>query len=303
MELSQFSDLDEDLNLFEEDDWNFLSVDATAYNSEYYNDIYDKDFKTTPVYKVVLATICVSLLVCGFGFSAYTFFKPYVRSQLYTKEYESTKTLLTSEDALLSAERVVGGVQASSKEYVKVSKVVSGYFQVLSSGKNLAELNSYCEDTSTFANKYNDLVKSMEYAFDNSDCNARLLAKFGSYCSLNKINTVIKKDGVYYCYLNLSVPSSDDMVEYVYSHQYDFTKHFMAGDLDAGSVTRYFLDVVSSSAIPRKAEEFCIELKEDKLGDLYISDDSVIYVRCVSAYGSAMNTIYTILGSALTTTF
>lgn len=303
MELSQFSDLDEDLNLFEEDDWNFLSVDATAYNGEYYNDIYDRDFKTTPAYKVVLATVGVSILVAGLGFSVYSMVSPYVKSQMYEKEYESTKALLTSEDAMLSIERVAGGSQASSKEYVEVSKVVSGYFQVLSSGKNLAELNKYCEDTSIFANKYDSLVQSMEYAFDDSDCNARLLAKFGSFCSLNKINTIIEKDGVYYCYANISIPSADDMVEYVYLHQYDFTKHFTSFDLDAGSITRYFLDVVNSSAVPRKAEEFCIELKRDACGNLYISDDSIIYVRCASAYGSAMNTISMILGSALTTTF
>ena len=96
------------------------------------------------------------------------------------------------------------------------------------------------------------------------------------------------------------MPSYIDMYEYIYMHQYHFTKHFNTVEITQANVLKYFLEVIEEDHIPMASKEYCIVFSKDANGNLKIQDDSQIYEDVSSVYTSAIQQIIQLLEGTLT---
>ena len=155
-------------------------------------------------------------------------------------EYEDV-IIVGLDNMMQRNERVayVEGSLCDDNVIIEASSLCSDYFNVLNSESSYNYLDTLCLNKSDFNTVYQNYVSNMNYSYDINDCYARLLRYFGSYCRLNKIQKVIYKDGTYYCYMAMTVPSQDDIQGYIRLYSYNFTKHFTITDINEGNIVRY----------------------------------------------------------------
>ena len=134
---------------------------------------------------------------------------------------------------------------------------------------------------------------------DENDCEARMLRKIGSYCSVSRINKIIEHNGQYYCYVSIYLPSEQDMYEYIMMHQKPITQEFNGGTFTQGDVIQFLLKLIEEMSVPCTSDEYCIKFVKDKDNNYKIVDDSVITSSCLNTYSSALQQLYTILGEKL----
>ena len=294
---SELKSLDDELNLFEENDWDFLSViNSYDTNFEYFNDVRDTDFdksNSSFIREHIFSLLSLIIVLIACIFTAIS-----TSGILDKKEYYDTlnmKSVNSGRDYL----NYVDGSEVDSNTLLRISWVLNNYFNCLQAEDDYNSLNEYCSNSSFFANTYYDAVSKVEVLYDKNDCYARSLRKFGGLCRLLKINKIVYKDGVYYCYLNMSLPTKDDMIEYVYLYSYNFTKEFNTYLPTEAGIVKYMLDLMETNQVPCSSVEICLELRE-KDGTFSIVNDSYIATICVDAYTTVVNQISLILGSNLT---
>ena len=296
--VNEVQSLDDELNLFEEDNWDFMAVlDNHDTNYEYFNDIRDTDFdkkSSSVTLKSLAPMICVAafLLVAGFvTMKAVGVFDS-------NEDYQSVANTVTVKDSV-SLQRVEGK-QADSSELIDISKVLQTYFDVLRSESDYTQLNDYCKNSSTFSSTYYTCTDKVVSLYDNNDCYARALREFGSFCSVGKVNEVIVKDNIYYCYVNLNIPSSNDIYEYIYLYSYNMTKFFNMNDLTEANMVKYLLETTAENPISCTQTEYCLKFVKTQDGSFKIVDDSSITSICTDAYTNAISQMSSILGGNLT---
>lgn len=293
---TEIANLDEELNLFDEDEWDFFqTLQPQDKNYEYFNDIMDKEFKKSIIPDYIKSALIVSFISISCLVVVIIFFVQY--GLVLDTDYEATKGISSTGKSTIN---YVDGKECSSEDLVEASKTLAGYFGVLRNKSGYNTLDMYCKDSSVFKSMYNMYLNQMKTSYDTNDCYARLLSAFGSYCTVNNIDKLIEKDGKYYCYVVLNMPSQDDIYEYVYLYQYNFTKHFMSTDATEGNIIRYLFDLTEISAIPCTPQEICLELEKDGNGEFKIISDSIIVDNCVISYTNAINRIVSILTGNLT---
>lgn len=293
--LSEIANLDEELDLFTEDEWNFSKVTVHDTNYQFFDDTYDLEFRKTnaiDILKVLLVILAVVLVLI--------YIVILYRKLSYIEDDNSASALanvLTVEQKTLSLDRIKG-VESTSETTIEISKTLSRYFTILKTKDSLSSLDALCVSESHFSSAYNSYVHSMEYAYDTYDCYARILREVASCYSINRVNTVIEKDGVYYCYVELNAPSSNDINNYVYGYSYNFTKHFNSVDINEANIVRYVLDLTEISNIPCSTSEYCIEMVKCQDGVYRIKDDSALAIKCIGTYSLIVNSISKILGGS-----
>lgn len=285
--------LDEELNLFDEVDWDFLNVSETAENYEYYNDIRDLDFeeesalgifKNELVPLIILGIITILSIILSLGVLGV-----FKKSQ----SYESILSMESSEKAGSNTMNYVDGNECSNSDMVAISKTLSNYCGILKTKSNYNDLNSICSE-STFASSYKGYTDSIKESYDINDCYARGFSQFGSFISVNKIDRVIEKDGTYYCYVYLNVPTSENIFQYVYMHQYDIAKYFTNRSISEDNIIRYLIDTTEQSAITTTSVGYCIEF--EKQGEsLVLKDDKVFTDDTINSFKEATSQVTSVI--------
>ena len=158
-----------------------------------------------------------------------------------------------------------------------MSELVSKYFNVLNSRGNYKSLYSLCTVTSTYADTYDSRLKSVKSSFDHADSFCRLFREYGSLVGLMKVNKVILNNGIYYCYIGVSFPTSDNIREYAQANAINLTKEFQSYIPTEAGIVKYWLD-----------------------NAYQIIDDSVFASICIDAYSSSISYVTEILGTKLT---
>lgn len=294
---NEIKSLDDDLNLFEETDWDFLSVvDNQDTNYEYFNDIRDTDFDKRYKFKlknyaVQIAGFCAVLVLCSV-------IAIKVTGILEKDDYNQVASMSSVNQG--AATYYESGDDASSEDLIAISGVVNDYFKVLKAESDYNSLYNYCATTSNFADTYYSVTGKVQTVYDDNDCYARMLRELAGFCSVNKVTKVVVKDDTYYCYASVNMPTSNDVYEYAYLYQYNFTKKFANTAPTESGIVQYLLDTTNENPISCSSQEICIKFV--KKGDSFkVVDDSFITSTCSDAYTSLVNQISRILGSNLTT--
>lgn len=294
---NEIKSLDDDLKLFDEEAWKFLGVvDNHEQNYEYFNDIQDVDFKIqTRRQKIIdmmpfITLICVVITCCVIAVS--------FSGTLDFTDYNKFKSSLTGQNHV-STMQYVSGADVTDACLSDVNKVLQGYVNVLKIANKYDDLYNYCVTTSTFADSYNSYTSRISSLMDENDCEARMLRKIGSYCSVSRINKIIEHNGQYYCYVSIYLPSEQDMYEYIMMHQKPITQEFNGGTFTQGDVIQFLLKLIDEMSVPCTSDEYCIKFVKDKDNNYKIVDDSVITSSCLNTYSSALQQLYTILGEKL----
>ena len=294
---NEIMSLDDELNLFDEREWNFMSVvDNHDDNYEYFNDIRDTDFDKHSKARFnerlyVLSGMFVLMLMCLIVTLRVTVFTD-------KADYEALKQMQSIQQTTISNR--IDGDKVDSDEVVKVSKTIDSYFKCVSAEGDYNNLYNYCIPTSTFADTYYGATSKIETIYDTNDCYARALRQFAGYIHLNKVSEVIYKDGIYYAYINATIPTVSDVNEYIHMYSYNFTKEFQDGHISEAEVLKYLLKNIEENRVPTSSVELCIKLNI-KNDEFRISDDSAVTSTCVDAYTTAVNQLTTILGGNITT--
>lgn len=294
---NEIKSLDDDLNLFEETDWDFLSVvDTKDTNFEYFNDIRDSDFDKRnrfriKDYVVQIVGICAVLAICSV-------IAIKVSGIFNQDEYKQVAGIASvNQGAITNYEQ---GDDVSNEDFIAISGVASDYFKILKSESDYNGLYALCATTSSFADTYYSVTNKVQTVYDDNDCYARMLRELAGFCSLNKVTKVVAKDDAYYCYLSVNMPTSNDVYEYAYLYQYNFTKKFSNSVPTEAGIVQYLLDTTNENPISCSSTEICVKMiKKD--GSFKFVDDSFATATCSDAYTSLVNQISKMLGANLTT--
>lgn len=289
----ELKDLDDSLNLFTEDNWDFFGVSESEPNYEYFNDIrdnsFDKDVTKSDRSKTILLCCMILCLFISLGLVGVNY--------LGLLKKDDYKSLYMNKDNVKSSMCIdyVKGESASNDDTRSIINVLNGYFGVLNSESSYEQLYTYCKMTSSFTDIYNSFTSKITSSYDINDCYARSLREFGSFCSLDSIDRVIYKDGIYYCYANITIPSKDTIYEYVYENKYNFSKHFNSTNITEQEVIKYMIETLDTFAVPKSPQTLCIKFSKD----FKIIDDSIITSSCIDSYTECVNQIIQVAGNTL----
>lgn len=288
--------LDEELNLFDEDDWDFLSVADGSRNFQFFEDIPDREFQYKEPKRGRFFGFVTLSAICG-ACIAFLIITCY---QMLLSPHLSTDEQVANAVNEVSAKRMdyIDGESIKSDEFIMVSEVFNDYFTTLNKQSDYSNLDSLCTIESNFASVEKKYRTDASASYDTEDCYARALREFGRYISLANISEIRLKDGIYYCYVNLNVPDTDDFYEYYFRYKYEMTKHFNSYELDYINVTRYLLSVTDNNDIPLDKKEYLFKVTYED-GKYLITDDSQITSICTDAYNVSINNITNILGGTL----
>lgn len=288
--------LDDEIKIFDDDRWDLLDISNDTVNFEFFNEFEDtREFESQrlnfflTIAQMVSLVIFACLILLGFASKIGFFDKDGLDEAQNIARYDTeVKT------------QYVEGEEGSNEDIIETSKVLGNYFNILKNEADYSLLDDCCLTSSTYTANYNNYTANMVDNYDMNDCYARALKSIGGDCRLNKVNKVIIKDNLYYCYASLNMPSYIDMYEYIYMHQYHFTKHFNTVEITQANVLKYFLEVIEEDHIPMASKEYCIVFSKDANGNLKIQDDSQIYEDVSSVYTSAIQQIIQLLEGTLT---
>lgn len=290
----EFQALDEELNLFEDSDWDFLSVLEThEENYELFEDVEDvslsevaKDRYYQLMHTALLGVIALILIV---------WFGGIVLSRRDAK-YESFQVAVDSKGTI----NYINGTEVSGETLIDLNKVLSSYFNTMQSKSDYSNLSYMCLDKSAFEQSYRDALSKMSSNYDKYDCRARAMTEFGSYLKINKIKKAIEKDGKYYVYCDITIPSEDDVNEYIHLYSYNLTKNFMNNEVNSQNIARFLLETMDSSPVPCTTNVLCFEMVKADDNTMRLTSDAQINSIVNSAYETAVEQISLILGSTLT---
>lgn len=285
--------LDEELNLFDEANWDFLNVSETAENYEYYNDIRDIDFEEESALRIfknelvplfILGVVAILSIVLCLGVLGV--FKN-------SQNYENILGVENSDKSSTNIVNYIDGDECNNSDLVLISKTLSNYCGILKAKSSYSNLNTLCSESSFF-NCYKDYTDNIKESYDINDCYARGFSQFGSFISVNKIDRVIKKDNTYYCYVYLNVPTNEDIFQYVYMHQYDIAKYFTNREINEENIVRFLLDTTEQSAISSTSVGYCIEFEKSG-SDFIIKNDKIFSDDAINSFKEATTQVTNII--------
>ena len=270
---TEIAKLDEELNLFEENEWNFLEVLEThETNFEYFDDSLDLDFtighRISNELKIVLGAVCfLAFIIVG----CFAMLIWYSNNSLDTNNYVSNENQTTE---------YINGVEADSTALINASNTLSRYFQILKSQSNLVRLDECCVGKSNFASTYFNYIDQMKENYDSADCYSRAMKLFTESVEYESVDKVVIKDNIYYVYVKMNSPSSTSIEEYWYSIQFNISKHFSSGSVTETDLEKYLIEVVNPNDIPVSDEIWCFEMKEMSDGTFKIISDAQLTELC-----------------------
>lgn len=293
----EIQSLDDELNLFEENDWDFMSViDTQGNNYEYFNDIRDTDFdirKVNPVTLISYVALATSIL----AMMLIVVLK--VTNVFDDAEWRELNSIQSVQGGGVVTQ-ISGGEQATPEELIEVSNLLGSYLRCTQSRNEYHTLDAYCVGNSQFAKKYYDSVNSVITIYDINDCYARGLREFAAMYNISRINQVLKKDGIYYCYVTVEYPTIYDVSEFIQMNNQTFVKKFQGGyDINEASVAKFLLEVITESPPPKTTSDICLKVQSED-GDMMLVDDEFMLSMASDDYSVAVNQVLKSLDSLLT---
>ena len=289
---TEIAKLDEELNLFDEVDWNFYEVlDTHETNFEYFDDSVDLDFtigkRISKEVGMILGSVALLVVLIVGGFSTIIW-------------RDNNKELINQEVYTAPKVRYIDGVEADSASLIEASNTLSRYFQILKLQGDFSSLDEYCVDKSDFAKTYSSYLSKMKENFDSADCYSRALTLFSESVELVDINKVIIKDDIYYVYANIRSPTSSNIEEYWYMMQFNVAKHFNSKNVSETDLERYLIKNINPKDIPVSDEIWCFEMIKNSDGELRIKSDDKLSDLCIESYTKILNKALKYLASSLT---
>lgn len=296
-----------DVNIFNEEDWDFFSEAAVA--TEAYDYINTEQTASRRLrlraFKEAIKTGTIAFLVAFVVlvvFVAVTAASLTYMSRAMEHQNDVSNKMVQAEHTN-QLERIEGGKEVDNDVLRDVSGTLTTYFDVLRVEAGYDNLDNFVSGGSNFAATEAAYRSSTEVSYDVNDCNARILRQLGSCVTLNKINDLYEKDGIYYCYASLNVPSTTQLSTYYRGYNYDLTKFFKVNDVSTANVAKFVVTVLNNRDFPIAETEWLFTLKYED-GIYKIIDDTEITDYCMRISSSSMTTVIGLVkGSAATTNF
>ena len=296
-----------DSNVFDEEDWDFFSEAAVA--TDYYDYINTeltasrrlrlRAFKEAAKTGAIAFLVAFVVLVIFVAVTAVSV--TYMSRVMGYQNDVSNKTVQAEHTNQL--ERIAGGKEVDNDVLREVSGTLTTYFDVLRVQSGYDNLDNFVSGGSNFTATEAAYRSSTDVSYDVNDCNARILRQLGSCVTLNKINDLYEKDGVYYCYASLNVPSTTQLSSYYRGYNYDLTKFFRTNDVSTANVAKFVVAVLGNRDFPVVETEWLFTLKYED-GIYKILDDTEITDYCMRISSSSMTAVIGLVkGGAATTNF
>lgn len=287
--------LDDEFDLFDDSEWNFMDVVAeTGKNFEYFDDVEDTEFKRSKLgfLRSDFFSVATFALVLLIGIAIAIFYTGVFNDDEY-KELLSMQSVNMANNVTY-----VDGTEASSDDIIAVSAVINQYFDNVTAAKDYAPLYGYVVTTSNFSDTYYTMTDKIKVMYDANDCYARLLRKFASLCVPGKINKLLIKDGIYYCYLDFTFPNKTDITDYMGMYSYNLSKYFSGRPITEENIAKYLIEQLDQSKMSCHTEEYCIKLVKSDTG-FKLSSDNFMTSICTDAYTDILAQVMNQLGGSM----
>jgi hypothetical protein len=287
---------EEELDIFDESDWSFISAgtsnDFEMY--EYFAEIKDLNLESSGVFdnigKILNIVLCVMvgvLIVMVAG--------AYISTTKKTEAVQEATSLSTVEEDTDTTLEYVEGEDVSGDELKGITNTISDYFGVLHDGSDLSALNDYCASGSTVAETEESYRTATQYSYDFNDCYSRAMRGFGQCITLQRVDKVVKSDGQYYCYVTLSVPYYQGFSDYYRVYQSDMRQFFLSEQINSIGVMKYILRVLEFGDMPALQTQYLV--KVDANGK--ITEDMFVQNILLNSYTKSVENITSKLGTTI----
>lgn len=281
-------------DIYDETDWKFESIPDVEFFGEDLSEFYKEPFYKTFVKKVsfILWWIISLVSVIFFGIAIC------LRLTHSTDSNETVANgLATVEQQPLKMERV-DGTPATSSELIDISSIFSEYTYILSTQEGYSDLSMLCKEESNFCQAEQANREKSQYALDQYDCTARAYRGIASKISLTRVDDVIYKDGLYYCYVTLEIPDEDALFEYYLRYSYEMTQFLNVKGVSMTSISEYVNQTIDYPDYPMTCKEYLFTV-EPVDNEFVLTDDSTITSICDSVFDMAVYQITEISGRKL----
>ena len=266
-------DLDEELNLFSDDDWDY---------SDGIQDLRVKIKNTTPTGTYVLFILIGIIFIVGGLF--------YLKINDNSKEYENYIAQIDSAQI-----NYVSGEECSSDMYIDVSTFFQNYANAIKSSKDFSELDAYMVAESLLKKKYQKYASGAKASYDEYDSNAKALKQFACCLQFGTVDKVILKDDIYYVYINTVEPTKESIREYLNQHKYNLAKHFNGVFVTENDLSRFLLETMAQNKMICGSVTNCYELQATEEGLKLVTDADILSV-CTDGYNYAINQLTGMIG-------
>ena len=289
--------LDDEINIFDDGKWDFFDIANTQLDIEFFNEFEDvSNFLSNKIDFVldVAKVIAMFSLVVVLGLGVVKGFGVFDKSGVTKIENEVVAPTVSHSDLTY-----VSGADAEDSELIEISKLLNSYFSVYKNQSDYDQLNQFCSDNVSQTDLlYSDTLGEMVGILDNNDCFARSIKVVNSEFRVNRINKVVCKDSMYYCYVSMVSPSVYSMPDYIFMHEYNLVKYFNTHTFNKDEVSRFFLDTIMEDGIPCEEKEYCV-VCEKQDGVFKIQDDSEFADLSKVIYSSSIKQITQIMRGIL----
>lgn len=284
LKANEMVSLDEDLNLFDEDEWDFLNVTVDDENFEFFNDVPDIDFIEKPNnFKVLFPVALLGVLVLISGIWLYNIITS--RQDMVYENYKATVDAKGTPD-------YVDGDDVDSDKLIAISENIKGYVTKMNIGA-YEDLHNYCVGKSTLEQSYKSELNQMKATLDEHDSYARMLKVLSKDITCNKIEKAVKTDSVTYVYVRMNVPDKDSINEYVNLYKYNMTKFFTNKEVTQENISEFLLTTAKTDRIPCHEQLYVLEVDDTAK----LIDDTKMLGIVSEAYNHCISKMSTILGS------
>ena len=299
-DLFQGWSLDDEIDIFGENDWKFIDITVQDNNIEYFNDIRDTQFDGSGADNSIKQFMVICIFV--FIFAVLTMLAIQWSGVLDRRDYDKVANIQSdyngdSSVASSKAPEKIGEVVDDSDLLVEVSENLSEYFASLQSG-NLEILNEYAFDSSV-GTMYSERKKEIKTTYDVNDCYARLIKYLATHTKVGKINEIRKEGDTYYVYVNIALTTETDVSDFIYRNKMNFVKNFNTVELTKENIMKYILKVLETDSLGVTSSEHCLKMQRSTDGRLILVDDTVISQVYTDTYKELLERIVQIVGGDL----
>lgn len=295
MQLNSSYNKNDEVNIFDDEDWNFISADTVndfgAY--EYFSDVKDLNLEDSAfdIFNKILSVILAFALVLILGITTFGI----ISNRTVEKERQEVESVKDSDTVEISKVEYVDGTEVDGATLSILAHNLNDYFGVLHDGTELSKLNDYCADGSIIAQNDEMYRQNVKYSYDYNDCYSRAIRGFSKYVSYIRIDKALEYQGEYYCYATLTVPYYYGFNDYFRIYASDMRQFFTQEEITSIGVMKYINRALGFNDLPLLQTQYLIKMnKEGK-----ILDDLVIYDVLANSYTQSVNAITGRLGQTV----
>ena len=289
---------EEEFDLFEESDWDFLEEeqDDTFGFFDEIEDLGVEDLEVlTPGQRVARGigyTVVGSVMVVTIAYFSVTL----IGTNHSQAVLDNLGVSTTTDERVV--EKVVhrDGSDVSPEEFVEASSVITQYMRVLNNRGGFSSLDNYVNDYSHLKEEEKILRSSMRHSYDSNDAYSRALLLFSSMIEVERVNKVIEgDDGNHYAYLTIKEPDSEVLKDHFTRNSSYISQHFNQNPLTNMEVSRFYINYARTNGLPKTTREIELELEKTETGYM-IEDDYYFYDVSSEVYERGVSSVIEVLG-------